>query len=146
MGWDSSDSNEIVFWSFKEATTQPKRNSLQVKKKKKTRTQDKVWWIRHWLMMVVMKIVMMMFMRRSFEKCLDYGLDIELLQVSVRLATTHEHNRCSRYVNHRQSCSNLQSPSQTLINKTHTQNTYKNKSFYRCFIVYLVINGIELRQ
>ena len=42
MGWDSSDSNEIVFWSFKEATTQPKRNSLQVKKKKKTRTQDKV--------------------------------------------------------------------------------------------------------
>jgi len=37
--------------------------------------------------------MMMMMKRRSLEKCLDYGFDIKLLQVSVRLATTHEHNR-----------------------------------------------------
>lgn len=40
MGWDSSDSNEIVFWSFKETTTQPKRKKSSPSLKKKKKKQE----------------------------------------------------------------------------------------------------------
>lgn len=43
----------------------------------------------------------------SFKECLDKGLDVELLEIRIRLSAANKHDWCSRYVYHWQCCSNL---------------------------------------